>query len=132
MSTGAPSNEKHALADELAQARALIEDGEYEAALDRLVSAWQCARAQHDADAVEEVRMLAQDVAGRALGRSDRQRADGIALALGRDPGVLGITQHSLSPVGVGKKEHPQAVRDSPEAVAPGAKADSCGVGVSA
>ena len=65
MSTVAPSNEKQTLQDELAQARALVEDGEYEAALDHLTTARELAQEQGDAEALREARGLGPDgVAG--------------------------------------------------------------------
>ena len=79
MGTVAPSNEKQALADEIGQARALVERGEHEAALDGLEAAREIAQAQHDVDGLDEVRMLAQRVSDRAVRKNDRDRADDLA-----------------------------------------------------
>ena len=70
----APSNEKRVLADELAQARALIEDGEQEAALDRLATASEIAREQGDAAALRAIRGLSWTVWRKAP--STPERAD--------------------------------------------------------
>ena len=78
MSTVASSNENQTLADELAEARALIEAGEYESALDALAGIWEAAQAQDDANGLNEVRLLAERVSNRALRGSDRERADAL------------------------------------------------------
>ena len=82
MGAVAPIDEKQALAEELAEARALIERGEYERALDALTVASEAARARDDAAGLAEVARLAERVAERALGRSERERADALRLGL--------------------------------------------------
>jgi predicted negative regulator of RcsB-dependent stress response len=77
LSTIAPSDRKHALTDGLAEARVLIADGEYEAALDRLTAVREIARAQGDAQALTEIRRLARAVWRRAPRASaGTERAD--------------------------------------------------------
>jgi hypothetical protein len=64
------------LVEGLAEARDLIEQGEYEAALDALTRMSESAVARHDPDLLDEVRPLAKRVSERALKRGDRERAD--------------------------------------------------------
>ena len=69
---------KQVVAGELAQACELIEEGEYEAALDALTGVSEAARVRHDAGVLDEVGLLAERVSERALGRSERERADAL------------------------------------------------------
>ncbi len=78
MGTVAPSDEKQALDRELDEARVLVEQGQYEAALDALAGISEAAHARHDVGGLNEVRLLAERVSERALGRSDRERADAL------------------------------------------------------
>ena len=79
MSAVAPSNEKQTVERELAEARALIDEGEYEAALDQLATVREVALAQEDAEALEEVRGLARTVWRHApRGSAATERADSL------------------------------------------------------
>ena len=79
MGTIAPADEKQVLVEELAEARALIVAGDYEAALERLASVRESARALVDAEVLGEMRVLARAVWLRAPRGSDAtERADGI------------------------------------------------------
>jgi hypothetical protein len=97
--TVAPTDEKQVLADELGQARALIEKGKYTRALDRLTSAREVAQEQGDREALDEVRGLARAVWRRAPRGSDTsERADGLVLAIGQGLTVLAGAGLTLPP----------------------------------
>ena len=68
----APTDEKRALEEELAEARALVDRGAVEAALDVLARARRSARALGDADALGEVGRLGGSVWRSAPGRGRR------------------------------------------------------------
>jgi hypothetical protein len=79
---GRASDQSQTLPDELTGARALIEQGEYAAALDALTSASEAAHVRHDVVGLNEVRLLAERVSERALERNDRGRADALRHAV--------------------------------------------------
>ena len=77
MATVAPSGQKQELAEELAEARTLIEQAEYEAALDLLESAQEQAHVRGDGEVLGEVGRLAHAVGRRAQrGSAATERPD--------------------------------------------------------
>ena len=81
MSTVASTKQEQALADELAEARALVEQGHDEGALDALARARERASHLRDVRALDEVLVAARTVGGRAQhGTLLALRADALAV----------------------------------------------------
>jgi hypothetical protein len=100
----APVDEEQALADESGQARALIEGGEFDAALDLLEGAWEQARLRGDGETLGEIGSLARAVWRRAPpGSGAEERAHRLASAIpgGRESRGLGLALAVWTAVGV-------------------------------
>jgi hypothetical protein len=81
--TVAPTDEKRVLADELGQARVLIDQREFVAALDRLERVRDAASAQRDTGSLNDVRELARTVGRRVPpGTAVAGHADALALSV--------------------------------------------------
>ncbi len=90
MATVAPTDEKQALAGELAEARALIERRESEAALETLARARRIAKARRDARSLREIRELGRALRPQVPRASESWRhADDLVVDVGQDLGLL-------------------------------------------